>query len=128
MCGCKINEENLKRKGEKIMKKMKKVFALLVAMVMVMGMTMTTMAAPKTDATITVKDENGANLEGADLSYVQVIVADQTTRTGWAFTSDAVKEAYLKAFAETDDQVVIDQLIAYAAKAENAATTEESFK
>ena len=128
MCGCKINEENLKRKGEKIMKKMKKVFALLVAMVMVMGMTMTTMAAPKTDATITVKDENGANLEGADLSYVQVIVADQTTRTGWAFTSDAVKEAYLKAFAETDDQVVIDQLIAYAAKAENAATTEEIAK
>ena len=41
--------ENLKRKGEKIMKKMKKVFALLVAMVMVMGMTMTTMAAPKTE-------------------------------------------------------------------------------
>lgn len=128
MCGCKINEENLKRKGEKIMKKMKKVFALLVAMVMVMGMTMTTMAAPKTDATITVKDENGANLEGADLSYVQVIVADQTTRTGWAFTSDVVEKAYLDAFEETDDQVVIDQLIAYAAKAKNAATTEEIAK
>ena len=110
------------------MKKMKKVFALLVAMVMVMGMTMTTMAAPETDARITVKDENGDLLTGADLSYVQVIVADQTTRTGWAFTSDAIKKAYLEAFAETDDQVVIDQLIAYAAKAENAATTEEIAK
>ena len=56
------------------MKKMKKVFALLVAMVMVMGMTMTTMAAPKTDATITVKDENGDVLTGEklELSYVQV--------------------------------------------------------
>ena len=109
------------------MKKMKKVFALLVAMVMVMGMTMTTMAAPKT-ATITVKDENGDILREAELSYVQVIVADQTTRTGWAFTSDAIKEAYLNAFGEKDDQVVIDQLIAYAAKAENAATTEEIAK
>lgn len=130
MCGCKINEESLKRKGEKIMKKMKKVFALLVAMVMVMGMTMTTMAAPKTDATITVKDENGDVLTGEklELSYVQVIVADQTTRTGWAFTSDVVEKAYLDAFEETDDQVVIDQLIAYAAKAKNAATTEEIAK
>ncbi len=109
---------------------MKKVFALLVAMVMVMGMTMTTMAAPKTDATITVKDENGYVLTGEKLklSYVQVIVADQTTRTGWAFTSDVVEKAYLDAFEEINDQVVIDQLIAYAAKAENAATTEEIAK
>ncbi len=63
MCGCKINEENLKRKGEKIMKKMKKVFALLVAMVMVMGMTMTTMAAErKLTSNITVKGlTEGAN-------------------------------------------------------------------
>ena len=63
MCGCKINEENLKRKGEKIMKKMKKVFALLVAMVMVMGMTMTTMAAGrKLTSNITVKGlTEGAN-------------------------------------------------------------------
>ena len=109
------------------MKKIKKVLALLVAMVMVMGMTMTTMAAPKT-ATITVKDENENILNGAELSYVQVIKADQTTRTGWAFTSEAIKEAYLDAFNEGDDQVVIDQLIAYAAKAENAATTEEIAK
>lgn len=111
------------------MKKMKKVFALLVAMVMVMGMTMTTMAAPQKDeATITIKNENGDILAGAQLSYVQVIKADQTTRTGWAFTSEAIKEAYLEAFNEKDDQVVIDQLIAYAAKAENAATSEEIAK
>lgn len=108
------------------MKKIKKVLALLVAMVMVMGMTMTTMAAPQKDeATITIEDEKGAILTGAQLSYVQVIKADQTTRTGWAFTSEAIKEAYLDAFNEEDDQVVIDQLIAYAAKAESAATSEE---
>ncbi len=111
------------------MKKIKKVLALLVAMVMVMGMTMTTMAAPQKDeATITIKNENGDILAGAQLSYVQVIKADQTTRTGWAFTSEAIKEAYLEAFNEKDDQVVIDQLIAYAAKAENAATSEEIAK
>ena len=110
------------------MKKMKKVLALLVAMVMVMGMTMTTMAAPKTEATITVKDENGQVLTGATLSYVQVIQADQTTRTGWVFASEAIKKAYLTAFNEKDDQIVIDQLIAYAEKKENAATTEEIAK
>ena len=44
------------------MKKMKKVFALLVAMVMVMGMTMTTMAAGKMTSNITVKGlTEGAN-------------------------------------------------------------------
>ena len=110
------------------MKKMKKVLALLVAMVMVMGMTMTTMAAPKTEATITVKDENEQVLTGATLSYVKVIQADQTTRTGWVFASEAIKKAYLTAFNEKDDQIVIDQLIAYAEKKENAATTEEIAK
>lgn len=110
------------------MKKIKKVLALFVAMIMALGMTMTTMAAPKTEATITVKDEEDNSLTGATLSYVQVIVADQTTRTGWAFASDVIEQAYLKAFGETDAQVVIDQLIAYEAKAENAATTDEIAK
>lgn len=104
------------------MKKIKKVLALLVAMVMVMGMTMTTMAAPES-ATITVKDENENPLKDVKLSYVPVIVADPSTRTGWAFTSEIIEKAYLDAFHETDNQNVIDQLIAYEAKKEGAATS-----
>lgn len=75
MCGCKINEENLKRKGEKIMKKMKKVFALLVAMVMVMGMTMTTMAAPeKVPAATDTAEVKVSNIEkGATVTAYQII-------------------------------------------------------
>ena len=109
------------------MKKIKKVLALLVAMVMVMGMTMTTMAAPES-ATITVKDENENPLKDVKLSYVPVIVADPSTRTGWAFTSEIIEKAYLDAFHETDNQNVIDQLIAYEAKKEGAATSEEIAK
>ena len=75
MCGCKINEENLKRKGEKIMKKMKKVFALLVAMVMVMGMTMTTMAAPENvPAATDTAEVKVSNIEaGATVTAYQII-------------------------------------------------------
>ena len=109
------------------MKKIKKVLALLVAMVMVMGMTMTTMAAPA-NATITVKDENEKLLKDVKLSFVPVIVADTSTRTGWAFTSEIIERAYLDAFNETDNQKVIDQLIAYKAEKEGAATSEEIAK
>lgn len=109
------------------MKKIKKVLALLVAMVMVMGMTMTTMAAPAS-ATITVKDENEKLLKDVKLSFVPVIVADTSTRTGWAFTSEIIEQAYLDAFNETDNQKVIDQLIAYKAEKEGAATSEEIAK
>lgn len=97
------------------MKKMKKIAALLLAMAMVMGMSLTAFAGEETEpvkkekATITVQ-----NAEGAELSYMQIIKTDETKRTGWAFMNDAVKDIYVTAFGETGedaDQAVIDELI-----------------
>lgn len=102
--------------------------AMLLAMVMVLGMTVTAMAAPKESATITIKDEKTNNLTGAELSYVQVIKADPTTRTGWAFATPDIADCYITAFQESDAQSVIEKLVNFAEKKENAATTAEIAK
>lgn len=104
--------------------------AMLLAMVMVLGMTVTAMAAPNS-ATITITDENENVLTDAELLYVQVIKADQTTRTGWAFTSTEIEQAYSEAFWEDDAQNIIEQLIAYEEGKDandGAATSEEIAK
>ena len=64
------------------MKKMRKIFAVLLTLAMVLGMSMTSFAATKDTATITVK-----NADKATLTYAQVIKADQSTKTGWAFVN-----------------------------------------
>lgn len=112
------------------MKKIKKIMAMLLAMVMVLGMTVTAMAAPNS-ATITITDENENVLNDAEFLYVQVIKADQTTRTGWAFTSTEIEQAYSEAFGEDDAQNIIEQLIAYEEGKDandGAATSEEIAK
>jgi len=90
------------------MSKIKRVLALLLAMTMVMGMSMTTFAAGE-KAEITVNDA-----QNATLTYAQVIKPDQTTTTGWAFCSPAIAKAYLSAFGMTDEQdpqLVIEAMI-----------------
>ena len=72
------------------MKKIKKVLALLVAMVMVMGMTMTTMAAPA--GTIKVNTPEGVNVK-----YAQIVEEDRESVYGWKFV-DSVKNDFVKAF------------------------------
>ena len=88
------------------MKKIKKVLALLVAMVMVMGMTMTTMAAPA--GTIKVNTPEGANVK-----YAQIVEEDRESVYGWKFV-DSVKDDFVKAFLNTDviDAGDADQVIA----------------
>ena len=68
----------------------KKIGALLVAAIMVLAMASTAFADGPT-ATITVN-----NADNATLTYAQVIKADQTTRTGWAFVNDDVKMHILR--------------------------------
>lgn len=97
---------------------MKKVLAMLLAMVMVLGMSVTALAAPSS-ATITVKNIEAEDGTTADLSYLQIIVADQTTETGWAFASPEIEEAYLEGYNYNEDgeprglgaQEVIQELI-----------------
>ncbi len=96
------------------MKKMKKVFAVILSLAMVLGMSITSFADTKNSATITVQDAEG-NASKATLSYAQVIKADQTKETGWAFVSDAVATAYINALKGTattfTDQDAIKALI-----------------
>ena len=85
---------------------MKKLLAIILSLVMVMGMTMTTFAAPKTSATITVNEAGEATL-----TYLQVIKVDNTTETGWAFATDNIAADYTAALGVTDAQTAIKMLI-----------------
>ena len=88
------------------MKKMRKIFAVLLTLAMVLAMSIPTFAAAT--ASITVKNVNGANLK-----YVQVVEANQKSTYGWKFV-DGYANAFRTAFGlkETDsDDVAIAKLI-----------------
>ena len=97
------------------MKKIKKIFALLMTVAMVMGLNVTAFAVTKDTATITVE-----NAEGATLEYVQVIEPgreDQYT-TGWKFSSTDIANEYESALGVSDEQTAIAMLIKYYYKSE----------
>lgn len=96
------------------MKRMKKLFAILMTMAMVMGLSITGFAAESVDIVVN-------NLEaGTTVKAVQVIEPDSTKETGWDFVENAdIKEAYATAFdknapTEQDYQNIIWSLIKYA--------------
>lgn len=93
---------------------MRKILAMLLAMVMVLGMSVTALAAPDS-ATIKVTNIEGKDGTEAELSYLQIIVADQTTETGWAFASPAIEAVYLEGYngdsGSLNAQGVIQELI-----------------
>lgn len=88
------------------MKRMKKLFAILMTMAMVMGLGITGFAATNDSARITVQNANDAELQ-----YLQIIAPNRETRTGWAFINGA-GTYFQQAFANSDEQAIIDQLIA----------------
>ena len=71
------------RKRSVIMKKMKKLFAILMTMAMVMGLSITGFAAENTNVKVKV-----SNVDGADLYYDQIVKADASSTDGWAYTDD----------------------------------------
>ncbi len=97
------------------MKKLKKLFAVILSLAMVLGMSMTALAV-EGDTTITVSAPNNEELGNVSLSYVQIIKPDQTTATGWNFTTDQIAAAYLGGFGLTDSpenrETVIEELVA----------------
>lgn len=101
------------------MKKMKKILALALAMVMMFAMNVTVFADTN-KATIKVD-----NAEKATLTYALVIKADTKTETGWSFVSDAAEEAFTSAYNEIDAQEVIKTVIAGTT---DGANTSDEFK
>ena len=88
------------------MSKVKRILSVIMAMVMVLAMSVPTFAATKTDATITV-----TNAGTATLQYAQVIIADQSTETGWSFVNDQVAQDYMTAFGAADAQAAIKAML-----------------
>lgn len=90
------------------MKKMKKLFAMLLTLAMVFGMSITSFAAGTGGkTTITVKNANGATL-----NYAQIVEADQTNSvTGWKFVTPEYATAFKTAFNVTTEDAAITKLI-----------------
>lgn len=100
------------------MKKMKKVFAMLLALAMVLGMSMTAFAAnDNDDAKITVNniakptgDGTNGTIGNPEIQYVKVITpaaVTETDKTGWAFVGGA-DGAYAQAYIEAYGAVGAD--------------------
>lgn len=127
------------------MSKVKKLLAMLMAVVMTLGMSVTAFADIKDEATITVVDEGenpldlyaeDTNEDGVNLSYAQIIVPDRKTTTGWAFVGNTssddpknltITNAFIEAFTTESsaptDQNVIETLISTTTDSNNIATS-----
>ena len=81
------------------MKKMRKIFAVLLTLAMVLAMSIPTFAATATTITVNGLDQN------ATVTFKQIIAPDPTTATGWKFidANDA------KAFTGTEATVTADE-------------------
>lgn len=85
------------------MKKMRKIFAVLLTLAMVLGMSMTSFAACTT-ATI--------NLSGDTLTkdtvikYLQIVEPDTTSTLGWKFSSDEIANVFIAKFGGTKDEAL----------------------
>ena len=87
------------------MKKMRKIFAVLLTLAMVLGMSMTAFAADA-KAIITLKNFDKAN----KVEYMQIIQKDETKTSGWAFTNGA-GACFTEAFGLTDSDDAQQQVI-----------------
>ena len=106
------------------MKRMKKLFAILMTMAMVMGLNMTVFALPaNTKATITIQNAGS----GAKFNYTQIVVANPETETGWDIVDEYFDEfTGVDAFVGLDKQTILKGMI-YEATDGAAGTVIENF-
>lgn len=88
------------------MKKLKKLFAVMLSLVMVLAMGITSFADTDS-ATITLTNFNDAD----SLKYMQIIEPDQAQPTGWKFSNDAAENAFKTATGLTDAQTILWKMI-----------------
>lgn len=114
------------------MKKIKSMIAMIMAIVMIMGMSTMAFAAEPDEADIIIHKASDASI-----TYLQVIEPSDETVTGWAFVNDTIKSVYVAALGCSDvtdesqepdklitaDQVAIAKLIKY--EKDSAFTQEE---
>lgn len=105
------------------MKKFKKIFAVLLTLAMVLGMSMTSFAAELT-AKITVNNAG----DNAKFKYLQVIKADPTTETGWAFATGQIANNYKTVFTNKTDQQILKEMINGTASASDIASALKNVK
>ena len=71
------------------MKKLKKLFAVMLSLIMVLAMGITSFADTNS-ATITLTNFDDAT----SLKYMQIIEPDQEQPTGWKFSNDSAENAF----------------------------------
>ena len=88
------------------MKKLKKLFAVMLSLIMVLAMGITSFADTNT-ATIKLTNFNDAD----SLKYMQIIEPDQAQPTGWKFSNDVAENAFKEATGLTDAQTILWKMI-----------------
>ena len=89
------------------MKKLKKLFAVMLSLIMVLAMGITSFADTNS-AKITVNNLDAA----ATLHYVQIVQPNTSTETGWEFTNNAAASfKKVTTFASLTDQQILWSLI-----------------
>lgn len=92
------------------MKKIKKLLALIMAMAMVLGMSVTAFADSVTGTDRVDIPVNGAQ-DGTTYQYLQLIKANPATDTGWEFSTSEIANNFKLALSAADDQTAIWMLI-----------------
>ena len=93
------------------MKKMKKLFAVLLTLAMVLGMSMTSFAVAKNTITISGK---GLDAEGAGANYGQIIKENRESSLGWQFATTEIGNTFVDAWNKANKPVsklTTDQVI-----------------
>ncbi len=88
------------------MKKLKKLFAVMLSLIMVLAMGITSFADTNR-ATIKLTNFEDAN----SLKYMQIIEPDQAQPTGWKFSNDVAENAFKTATGLTDAQTILWKMI-----------------
>ena len=83
------------------MKKLKKLFAVMLSLVMVLAMGMTSFAADNKN-TITISGK-GLDAEGAGANYGQIIKENRGSTLGWQFASDNIAGKFVEAWNNAND-------------------------